>query len=147
MSRCLLLTAGSLPTPLPYQLTSLRPLPVIRSGAGRAGALSICLPLGFTVSFTLRDDSVVFILVQSPDQGVLAAVQLTKEAGRPGAVGSPEGLEELVVLLVREWRSRLLRFATPAQEHWRKIKCRESEGEGNANRGTLRRAGGLNPDL
>lgn len=67
----------------------------------------------------------VFVLVQSPDQGVLAAVQFTKEAGSAGAVGGPEGPEELTVLLVGEWCSQLLRFPSlkavcvaPTQEHW-----------------------------
>lgn len=124
-SRCLLLTTGLLPTPLPHQLLSLCPLPVIRSSAGCAGPPSICLSLGVTVGFTLRDDSVVFVLVQSPDQGVLAAVQRTKVAGSAGAVRGLEGPEELAVFLVGEWRSWLLRLpapragcATPTQEHW-----------------------------
>ena len=67
----------------------------------------------------------VFVLIQSLDQGVLAAVQRTKEAGSAGAVGGPEGPEELVVLLVGEWRSRLLCLpapragcTAPTQEHW-----------------------------
>lgn len=123
MSRCLLLTAASLPSLLPHE--SLCPLPAIGSSAACAGPPSICLPLGVTVGFTLRDDSVVFVLVQSPDQGILAAVQCTKNAGSAGAAGGPEGPEELAVLLVGEWCSQLLRLpalrascAAPAQEHW-----------------------------
>lgn len=64
----------------------------------------------------------VFILVQSLHQGVLAAVQHAKKAGSPGTAGGPEGHEELAVLLVGEGCSQLLRlpasYAAPAQEHW-----------------------------
>lgn len=75
-------------------------------------------------------------------------------AGSAALNGDPQELEEPVVFLVREWCSRLLclrapraGYAAPAQEHWWKIECRESEGEGNANHGMFGRAGGLNPDL
>lgn len=110
MSRCLLRTLGLLPSPLPHLLPSLHPLPVLRCSAGPAGPPSICLPLGVTLGFTFGDRSVVFILIQSPDQGVLAAVQRTQVAGGGGAVGGPEGPEELAVLVAGERRSWLLRL-------------------------------------
>lgn len=81
--------------------------------------------LGTDGQLTLRDDSVVFVLVQSPDQGVLAAIERTKEAGSAGAAGDPEGPEELAVLLVGERCSWLLCLSAPkavcvapTQEHW-----------------------------
>lgn len=128
MSTCLLLTAGLLPTSLPSP-----PLQILSlsspSDQGHAGLLSKCLPLGIMVGFTWRNDSVVFILVQSLDQRVLAAVQLTKVAGSAGLDGDPQELEELMVFLVREWCSWLLclraprgGYAPPAQEHWWKNK-------------------------
>lgn len=53
--------------------THLSPLPQLLSVSspsdlGHAGPLFNCLPLGIMVGFTWRDDSVVFILVQSLDQ-------------------------------------------------------------------------------
>lgn len=75
-------------------------------------------------------------------------------AGSAGLDGVLQELEELVVFLVREWCSWLLclraprgSYALPAQEHWWKTECKESEGEGNASHGMFGRPGGLNPDL
>lgn len=68
MSACLLLTEGLLPTslsaPSPPQILSVSP----PSDQVHAGLLSNCLHLGIMVGFTWRDDSVVFILIQSLDQ-------------------------------------------------------------------------------
>lgn len=114
------------PPPTHSQPMSLCPLPAVKSSAaGCADPPSICLPLGVAVDFTFRNDSVVFVLIQSPDQRVLAAVKCTKEADSAGTMGDPEGLEELAVFLVGEWCSWLLclhalraNCAAPTQEHW-----------------------------
>lgn len=101
-------------------------LPVVSSVLAMGDAHpSVCLPLGVMVVFTLRDDSVVFILIQPLDQAVLAAVQCAKEAGGVGTACCLEEPEELAVLLIGERCSRLLclpamgaGIEAQTQEHW-----------------------------
>lgn len=69
--------------------------------------------MAVAVAFTFWDDSMVFILVQSPDYGVLAAVQRAKVAGGAGALGGLKGPEELVVLIIGEWCAQLLCLSNP----------------------------------
>lgn len=69
--------------------------------------------MAVTAGFTFGDHSVVFILIQPPDQGVLAAVQRAQVAGGGGVVGDPQGPEEAAVLMAGEWRSWLLCLHAP----------------------------------
>lgn len=97
--------------PLSYQFPSVSPFPAQRCST--AGPLSICLPTALAVAFTFWDDSMVFILVQSLDHGVLAAVQHAEVAGGAGALSGPKGPEELAVLVIGEWRAQLLCLSNP----------------------------------
>lgn len=69
--------------------------------------------MAVTAGFTFGDHSVVFIRIQPPDQGVLAAVQRTQVAGGGGVVGDPQGPEETAVLVAGERRSWLLCLHAP----------------------------------
>lgn len=99
--------------PLSYQFPSVSPFPAQRRSASTAGPLSICLPMAVAVAFTFWDDSMVFVLVQSLDHGVLAAIQHAEVAGGAGALSGPKGPEELAVLVIGEWRAQLLCLSNP----------------------------------